>query len=336
MQYQRTGFYKGIPGFTVSSDDGLLEAAEASIYRQWWQLLRLSPVYWYARETGIEPVIPEIASNYEKVGALKTPSFRIWWQRHGKYLFEEAKRPAKVRLLNIDEPVNNELYQNSVVVEIPLTITGKKIIRDLKELLREIEHDVTGRNVINLSNASLKLKSKKFNLTTIEHEYWVLLYRILYPDISVWKIGDRLQLAPNNKVRNIDLKAMNANYSSISSPVAKLQSLTGRNLYKARFARYHVERGSFPNYTKVADLNSVEPFGKKRHSEFIEATNETNRDEQGNHTPDSPWQQYLKVNYQSDLHNRIIDVNKHRHKYIRENDFKEKYENFIAGSIDIY
>jgi hypothetical protein len=65
MKYQRTGFYKGIPGFTVSSDDLLLEAAEASIYRWWWEFLRLSPAYWYARTTGKPLVVPEMAKAYE-------------------------------------------------------------------------------------------------------------------------------------------------------------------------------------------------------------------------------------------------------------------------------
>jgi len=334
MQYQRTGFYKGIPGFTVSSDDGLIEAAEASIYKQWWQLLRLSPVYWYARETGIAPVIPDIAANHFIAGDLSTPNFRIWWERNGKFLFEEVNRPASVRLINIDEPGQNELYQKSVVVEIPLTITSKKIMSDIKKILREIEHDISGSNVIKLSSASLKLKSKKFNQTTIEHEFWVLLYRILHPDISVWKIGDRLQLAPNNHVRNIDLRAMNANFSSVSSPVAKLQSITGRNLYKARFSRYHVERGSFPNYTRVADLDSVQPFGPEHHKDFLFATNETNRDEKGNRIPDSPWQKYLREEYEKPLLYRILQANRHDRRYIQEKGFKEKYNDFIAGLID--
>ncbi len=331
MKYQRSGFYKGIPGFTVSDDDGLLKAAEASIYKQWWSFLKLSPVYWYARQTGIAPVIPEIAENYEKAGNLNWPSFNIWWDKHGKYVFEEAKRPAKPRLINLNEPSNHELFQNSILVEIPLTVTSKKIIRDLKELLRDIEHDVTGRNVVKLSNAALKLKSKKFNTTTIEHEYWVLIYRILHSHIPVWKIGDRLQLAPNNKVREVDPKA----FSKGHGPFAKLQSLTGRNLYKARFARYHVERGSFPNYTRVADLDSVKPFGARLHKEFLEATNETNRDENNKNVPNSPWQEHIEHEHATDLKYKIIHANGHNRRYVSESKFKRQYDDFIAGTTEL-
>jgi hypothetical protein len=335
MKYQRTGFYKGIPGFSVTNDDGLIAAPESSIYKHWWNMMRLSPVYWYARKSGIAPVISEIADGYEKAGNLRLLSFEIWWEKHGKYVFEEAKRPAKVRLVDIDEPKEHELYQKSILVEIPLTVTSKKIIRDIKELLREIEHDVTGRNVITLSDAQLKLKSKKFNLTTIEHEHWVLIYRILYPEISVWKIGDRLQLAPNNKVRDLDLKGLNASFTRGKGPVANLQSLTGRNLYKARFSRYHVERGSFPNYTRALDLNTAQPFGSKHHKEFLEATNETNRDESGNLVRSSPWQQHIKADYEKDLLHRILRVNHHDRQYISDPKFKAQYENFIAGKIDL-
>lgn len=293
--------------------------------------MRLSPVYWYARTTGIAPVMSEIAENYEKAGNLNLISFNIWWNKHGKYVFEEAKRPAKLRLVNIDEPVEHELYQKSILVEIPLTVTSKKIIRDLKALLNDIEHDVTGRNVIKLSDASLKLKSKKFNLNTIEHERWVLIYRILHPDTPIWQIGDRLQLAPNNKVRGVDPGIFNRG----KGPFATLQSLAGRSLYKARFARYHVERGSFPNYTRVAELNNVLPFGPKHHKEFLEATNETHRNENGKRVLNSPWQEHVKEEYAKDLMYRILRANRHDHQYVSDPKFKEQYADFIAGNLDL-
>lgn len=331
MNFERTRFFKGLPNFTVSSDDGLLKAAEASIYKYWWMFMRLSPVYWYARQTGINPVISEIAESYEKAGNLESKNFNYWWSAHGKYVFEEAKRPAKVRIVNVDEPVLHEFYQKSIMVEIPLTISSKKIIRDIKILLREIEHDVTGSNVIKLSNAALKLKSKKFNLSTLENEYWVLVYRILYPDIPIWKIGDRLQLAPNNKVRGIEPSQFHRG----QGPFSTLQSLTGRNLYKARFARYHVERGSFPNYTRVSNLDAVQPFGEKHHKEFLEATCETVQFEYDELLGHSPWQQHISNEHNEFLTQRIIQANRHRLQHTRDLRFRLQYEAFIAGTTDL-
>lgn len=331
MKYQRSRFYKGIPGFTVSSDDGLLDAAENSIYEKWWKFMRLSPVFWYAKQTGIAPTNSVIAENYEKAGNLDWPDFKTWWNRHGKYVFEEAKRPADVRLVDVDSTVNHELYQQSILVEIPLTITSKKIIKDLKALLREIEHEVSGSNVIKLSNASLKLKSKKFNLTTLQNESWVLIYRILYPHIPIWKIGDRLQLAPQHEVRELDQRV----FSKGEGPFATLQSLTGRNLYKARFARYHMERGSFPNYTRVTDLHGVKPFGDKHHQDFLDATNESSLVEDDLCDPVSPWQKHIQREYAQDLKHKIIHANWHNRRYVSEPKFKLQYDAFIAGKIEL-
>ena len=130
MKHQRSHFYKGLSNFSVTSDDGLLEAAEASIYKHWWSFMRLSPVYWYALTTGIAPVVSEIAENYEKAANLNLISFNIWWNKHGKFVFEEAKKPAELKLINLDEPNEYKLYQNSILIEIPLTATSKKIIRE--------------------------------------------------------------------------------------------------------------------------------------------------------------------------------------------------------------
>jgi hypothetical protein len=328
MKYQRTGFYKGIPGFTVSSDDLLLKAAEASIYRWWWEFLRLSPIYWYARTTGKTIAIPEMATAYESAGKLDIPAFGIWWKRHGKFIFEEIHRPADARIVDISAPDGHEFYQKSVLVEIPLTITKKKIISDIKKLLAQIDHEMSALTVISKSNATLRLKTKKFNLQTIENEYWVLIYRILYPSIPLWKLGDRLQLAPSNSVRGYDQAQLATHFSRGLGPFARLQSLTGRYLYKARFARYHVELGSFPNYTKVDTQNLVMPFGEKEHKNFLAATDETT-------TADSPWQQHIRQEYEKSLHYLIMRKNRLDRSFIRDSEAQKQFPEFVSGEVDL-
>jgi hypothetical protein len=328
MKNHRTGFYKGIPSFTVSSDDLLLEAAEASIYRWWWEFLRLSPVYWYARKTGKRIAISELARAYEIAGNLATPIFGMWWERHGKYAFEEIHRPAKTRIIEIDHPREHELYQKSVIVEIPLTISRKKIMKEVKGLLDEIGHEVNALNVIRTTNAKLKLKSKKFSLSTIENEYWVLIYRILYPDLQLWKLGDRLQLAPNNHVRG----RVQSDVASINrrglGPFARLQSLTGRHYYKARFARVHAEHGNFPNYTKINALNDRLPFGAREHKEFLLATSEKN-------STYSPWQNYVREKYGKSLYYEIMRRNRLDRLIIRDSVAKARFPSFVSGDIDL-
>lgn len=328
MEKSRTGFYKGIPGFTVSSDDLLLEAAEASIYRWWWEFLRLSPVYWYARTTGKSIAISEIVKAYEIAGDLQLSHFGVWWKRYGKYAFEELHRPAKARIINLDKPVEHELYQQSLIVEIPLTITRKKILKDIKGLLDSVGYEVNALNVISNTNAKLKLKSKKFSLSTIENEYWVLIYRILNPDLQLWKLGDRLQLAPSNHVRG----RLPSDVASINSrghgPFARLQSLTGRYYYKAKFARLHAEHGSFPDYTKVNAANDRLPFGEKEHKDFLAATRESESE-------DSPWQQYVRTEYERSLQFEVMRRNRLDRLVIRDASAKERFPRFVTGEIDL-
>jgi len=324
----RTGFYKGIPGFTISDDDLMIKAAEASIYRCWWDFMRLSPVFWYARITGKSIVDAEVARAYELAGDLTLPSFAMWWQRHGRYVFEEAYRPADARVIDLEQLGGHAFYQQSALIEIPLTVTRKKILRDVRRILDQLDHRLNALSVIGNSQAKLKLKSKKFNLNTIENEYWVLIYRILHPTLPLWKLGDRLQLSPTNDVRGRLPSDVAEHYARGYGPFARLQSLTGRNLYKARFARHHVERGSFPNYTKVEHLTTTMPFGSQAHNDFVEATRE-------DATTESVWQQVVRQTHEQDLHFRILRKNQLDRLVIRDASAKARFPQFVAGMIDL-
>ena len=54
-------FFKGLAGFTRADDTVLAQDAEESVYRWWWEYLRLSPVLWYAQNTGLKPVDSRMA-----------------------------------------------------------------------------------------------------------------------------------------------------------------------------------------------------------------------------------------------------------------------------------
>jgi hypothetical protein len=183
-------------------------------------------------------------------------------------------------------------------------------------------------SVVGESRATLRLKTKKFSLPTIENEYWVLIYRILYPTIPLWKLGDRLQLAPNNLVRGYERAQLATRFSRSLGPFARLQSLTGRYFYKARFARHHVELGSFPNYTKVDSNDLVMPFGEKEHKDYLAATDE-------NSTVDSPWQQHIRQEYEKDLHYLIMRKNRLDRLVIRDPEIKKQFPKFVLGEVDL-
>lgn len=327
MTTQRSGFYKGLTGFNARTEEEIYEIADDSIYRWWWEFIRLSPIFWYAEKTGHQSVSNEIVRAYKSTGNLKLNSFYDWWYQFGKYAFEEPQRPKPARKVDIEQLHLHRLYQNSILVEIPLTATNKKIHSDIKKILKAEGHNLTGLSVLETSESMLRLHSKKYHLAALKNEYWIMLYRILYPKIQLWKIGDRLQINPANRVRGLKPREVSEIFARGRGPIAKMQSIVGRCYYKARFARYHAERGSFPNYTKVDESLDFMPFGAELHPHFLATTDEST-------TQDSPWQKYVRGLYEESLHDQILKKNNIKGLLITELKASGRLKRFVSGDID--
>ena len=69
------------------------------------------------------------------------------------------------------------------------------------------------------------------------------------------------------------------------------------------YSRHHLERGAFPNYTKV-DPKLATPFGLKRDEDFKNRTNEDNR--KANY---SEWQKWVDREHGPALRARICELN---------------------------
>ena len=323
MTSTKPRFYKGLRGFTRSDAEVLANDAEDSIYRWWWEYLRLSPVFWFARETGHALVDAKMAKTYELAGNLKTSNFRRWWEETGVNVFAEAKRPGKVITLDLEKLNEHPFKEKAFYLEIPLTIRKETILKQVREVLNVL-HDGRDLDVTATANAPFKLHTKRYRLRVIELEYWVLLYRLLYEDIKVWQIGDRLQLAPHLKVRTSErrLEARDKRFN-------QLNSLTGRYLYKARFTLAHVERRSFPNGSKIIAADDFMPFGEKYHQDYLAAIGKVD-------DVQSSWKKWLQDEYSVSLkyeiarRNRLTDQLKLPGSKIRQ-----KFPDFIAGKTDL-
>ena len=321
----KTRFYKGIPPNFRSSDEELLTAAEDSIYMWWWKFMRLSPVFWFASTTGLSPKDSTVAEAFEKAGNLKINDFSTWWMRHGRYQFTEARAFPEVWAGEFKEIRHRRIMKDSIFLEVPLNISRQRAMREIRQHLVAFDQGNTS-NILQDSTALLKLHTKKYNKVTLEKEYWVLLYKILYPKISTWKIGDRLRLAPHLNVEHIDRSKVH--FGKGAGPFSLLQSLTGRCLYKAKFARFHMERGEFPNYTKVDLKTAHKPFGTRAHSDFVAATSEENEST-------SAWQQHLQKLYIHDLRERIFDVRFTKNVSFSNERSQMIFEEYISGKSNL-
>jgi hypothetical protein len=332
MNSPQRPFFKGIPRFVAATDD--LEASEAaeSVYRWWWECLRLSPVLWFAAETGFTPKEAAVAKVAEAFGDLRSGNFTKWWRATGRKIFAESKRPSRVTLLDLSQLNRHRFGADKIYVEVPLTIRQQTIVRQFKDILAEA-HEGRALNLAKHSNAEFKLHTKRYQLHTLENEYWVLLYRLLHPRIEIWRIGDRLQVAPQHKVRDAYGNIPGSNQYGQRKPTRQLNgltSMTGRYLYKARFALLNAERGTFPNYTAVEVSERYQPFGLKHQTEFRHAT------EDGKDGSESAWKNWLRREYAADLKVEVARRN-HVEPQLKITDglVRRRIDPFIAGTSDL-
>jgi hypothetical protein len=321
MVTNQLAFFKGLQGFTRQSDALLARDAKESVYFWWWEFMRLSPVFWYARQTGLPIKHPEMAATYALAGDLSRDNFYGWWRDTGCNVFVEAKRPASVQTLLLDDLPQHEFFENGLLLEIPLTIRKETIIAQVKRLLNQY-HSGRGLDLAGTTTAKLRLHTKRYRLRTLETEYWVLLYRLLYSDIETWRIGDRLQISPSLKVRGIERGEFNMG----RNPFDMLHSLTGRYLYKARHTIVHVQQGRFPDATKVEP--AVAPFGKKLDADFVAATKSCDKEP-------SEWQKWLQAEYHDSLVARIARSNRIDSALrLPGSKLKQRLPAFISGKSD--
>ena len=320
MERQKLRFYKGLRGFTRSDDEALARDIEGTIYWWWWNYLRLSPAFWFAKETGYPIIDPQMAKTYELAGDLRNSNFRQWWDQTGKIVFAEVKRPPKVLALNLDALHEHPFKENALYLEVPLTIRKETILKKIKEELNKV-HEGRELDVTKTANAPFKLHTKRYRPRIIELEYWVFLYRSLYSEIPMWRIGDRLQIAPNLKLRGVEWELAKSKFN-------QLASMTGRYHYKAKYLLANAEQMSFPNTKKISTEN-LKPFGRKHHNDFILATSTKDKDS-------SPWKQWLRNEFETDLkyevarRNRVVEELKLPGSKVRL-----KMRDFIAGKTDL-
>lgn len=334
MTTEQTHFFKGLVGYTRINDELRPEDTETGIYYRWWRLMRLSQLYWYA-DTSKLPIEDESAAQaYKQAGDLKKRAFPAWWSSTGIKLFSEPVRPRKVRELDLENPDDLNLYEKSVVVEIPLTVSKRKIFSELRAIINRRyvnEVDPSRRvNVASYSLARLKLHTKRFHSQAIDNEYFTLLYRILFPEVRLWVIADRLKLVEGVTIRSTDSRDWQS--EQVSEDKKYLQAVVGRYLYKARFSRFHLERGTYPKYDKV-DIETAMPFGQKRDAHFKQKTSEGKIPIGG---APSDWQKWVRKEHWSALKDHIIQKNRLERRHdIKAKDFDDRFERFLRGEINL-
>ena len=279
---------------------------------------------WYAQQAGVTPVVPKVAEVCEQAEDIREDRFNRWWRTTGSVLFEEARRPLQLRRVDEQALGEHEFYApgKSMLLEVPLTVTSRTLVKQFKKLLAQTHGDQRV-DVLEHSSATWRLHTKRYNLVALENQFWVLVYRLLYPDIAAWRIGDRLQISPGLNVRGI---APTSSLMRKSSPHARMQSTVGRFLYKAQRTVANAELGSFPNIKPVKGVDM--PFGPRCHTEYLVAT-------RGTVSEPSAWQQWLHEEFHWRLVKRIKDKNRITGMTAVDPKVVARLSKFIAGESDL-
>lgn len=315
--------YMGLSGHQWNNQKQLFDISQKSIYYWWWQFLRLTPEFWYAQHTGHAIADPQLKQVFASIGGHPSHSFKAWWQQVGQIVFAEGVRADCVKLMQPHSALPSPQNQNpTVCVEVPLSLNKREITRQFIAVLNTVHR---GRNfdVQAYSNALLRLYNHRYNLSAIERQYWVMLYRLIYPHTPLWVIGDRLQLASHLAVRHLERSTAERRQEKM---FLQLQSQTWRYHAQAQALRVNVKLGSFANYTKPDKNPTDAPFGPALDSDFKAMTSEAPHS-------NSAWKLWVKRHYQNALHQKITTVNRLDKQYEMNAQFAANLAKFVRGGM---
>lgn len=308
-----------LKGLRLASEHSSAFDANSSIYHLWFRYLQLSPVLWYANSTGIKPRHTEIAKVLKNGGDFLNQDFHTWWEKNCERLFAEPSGRKELVGLKLNDLATHTYDKNSLYVEVPLSIPIDRVMKDFHSILMQ-HHEGRKLNLAATSQAIWPLHTMRYRLEVIERGYWTLVYKLLFPNLSIWQIGDRLQYAPHLKVRGTEWSSNEQRFNS-------LNSLTGRYLYKGRYTLENAEQGIFPNLKKPDVVRSDFPFGKKYQTDFLNSTSTINGEK-------SPWITSLENRLSHEL---MHIVYKRNLRYISADpsaDTTEKFLAFFRGETD--
>ena len=179
--------FKGMRRLRYRRDEVLLRDAMRSPYYWWWSYLRLSQDYWWVcRLRGAADDI-RLAEMYDDFGNVYEMTFEQWWRRRGIGLFNEQVALPKVRALDGRDPRPNRNWDEHLLLEIPIHLTERTIISQVRRLLRE--HPM--REVRRMSTAQrqlAKLTGIRQDVIESAHAVWQL-HHLSRDGRSVTKIG---------------------------------------------------------------------------------------------------------------------------------------------------
>jgi hypothetical protein len=220
-----------------------IRKARASHYFVWYKCLKLSDEYQHCCHNKGRGRLKPL---YDDFGDVTDMSFEMWWQRIGRYLFNERKPLPKViehRGLGELAQINN--MRDKVVLEVPLNIRRPTALRQISKILAkayEGREEVVPRNK---STARRKLSKSRLRIGTLHKMLRVYETRIKNPHLQLWQVGERAGIELDLQARTTDEVML-----TLQEERRRMAIAVGRYLGQARNLIWNATEGVYPSIAK--------------------------------------------------------------------------------------
>jgi len=261
-------FLKGLPRTRrhKTPETSLLEA-QNSVYRWWWEYLRISKDYWLVCQTSkpgsIQTQDQKLRRVYRGFGDIYSRTFDDWWLDRGYRIFSEQEKFPKVSVVpsRPSERDRQVPADDKIWVEIPLKLSKRTIQKQLGKLLDEYESKRLSRR-LELSSADFKVNPVQFGTHQLQkvHEVHALHRELIdkpkwlrqhAPDMvtdeakaDLFRIGKLLRLSPSNE-------SLSGEPEIVRARLNRMRVAVSRFLKNSKLLIANVEVGNFPSYKPV-------------------------------------------------------------------------------------
>jgi len=241
---EKTDFFKGgRPGERrIPRGDPERTAAKLkkTPYYWWYQCLKKSDSY---RECCKNQGKGRLSALYDDFGDVFKWPWEMWAEKYGRRLFVERKATPKVEVLSNQQISTSRSSTNNLIVNVPLTVTKRKLVADFKKILNEYhkgrELDVHQHGTSRRPLLKSRVQMKMVELLLAVHEE-----RKRNKKNPLWKIGDacgvKIAYSSNN------LPEGKPRILSIDEEKRRIAIVTSGYLKKARWLLDNAENGLFP------------------------------------------------------------------------------------------
>ena len=178
-------------------------------------------------------------------GAIYEMNEVAWWQQIGMQLYGIKAPTAKVRLageLNENSKsisINKSVHQ-SLVFEIPLSLTISEVVKQVKQLAKGYDFSKSLPKILKPKYQLEKIKLRQKNL-----QQGLQALRMYKKKMPLWQIGNRLNLVPSQTIDEVLLETKMAYKYSQNKEIMSIAA--SRLIRNAGLVAENAARGRFPN-----------------------------------------------------------------------------------------